>query len=155
MDVRTLCAGVLVAGLLGATPAYAQGPSIEGTYRLISRTFKDGRVLKPPQVMGLQTYTKGYRQFNIVSKGGDGKTTSRSILATYTLTPNEYTETPIFHLFVRGEDIRNLSDQPVRSAVTVENGRITFKTEQRTAVYEGRTFTATSPESVDLWEKVD
>jgi hypothetical protein len=155
MDVRTLCTGVLVAGLFCVSPAYAQGPSIEGTYRLISRTFKDGMVLKPPQVMGLQTYTKGYRQFNIVSKGGDGKTTSRSILATYTLTQNEYTETPIFHLFVRGEEVRNLSDQPVRSAVTVENGRIAFKTEQRTAVYEEMTFTATSPESVDLWEKVD
>lgn len=153
---RPIVAGFLAGMLyLLASPTLAQVPSIEGTYRLVSRTLKDGKVLKPPAVMGLQTYTKGYRQFNILSKDPEGKITSRSIIATYTLTPTEYTETPLFHVFIRGQEVRNLSAQPQQSVVTVEAGRITFKTEQRAAVYEGTKFTATSPANVDLWEKVD
>src|SRR5262245_51964437 len=75
---------VLVTMLaLAFGPAFAQAPSIEGTYRLVSRTSKDGTVLTPPEVIGLLTYTKEYRQFNIVSKDAEGKRTSRSIVATY------------------------------------------------------------------------
>ena len=51
--------GVLVVmALLFALAASAQAPSIEGTYQLISRKLPDGTVLKPPDIMGLQTYTK-------------------------------------------------------------------------------------------------
>jgi hypothetical protein len=46
--------GVLVGmGLLFACAAFAQAPSIEGTYQLISRKLPDGTVLKPPDIMGL------------------------------------------------------------------------------------------------------
>lgn len=153
---RMFAAVLLTALLLFASAALAQTPSIEGTYRLVSRTLRDGTVIRPPDVMGLQTYTKTHRNFNILSKGADGQFTSRSIVATYSLTPTEYIETTLFHIFVRGQEIRReVSTPPQRSSVIVDGKRIEFRTEQRVAVYEGNRFTATSPASVDAWEKVE
>jgi hypothetical protein len=77
-----------------STPQASSAPSIEGTYQLISRKLADGTVLKPPDIMGLQTYTKRYRNFNILSKDAEGKFTSASFVSTYTLTPTEYTDKP-------------------------------------------------------------
>jgi len=89
--------------LLLATAALGQTPSIEGTYRLVSRTLRDGTVLKPPDVMGFR----------------------RSIVATYTLTPTEYIETTLFHILARGQEVRHdLSTQPQRSAVTTDAGHL-------------------------------
>jgi hypothetical protein len=106
--------------------------------------------------MGLQTYTKSHRNFNILSKDPDGQFVSRSIVATYTLTPTDYIETTLFHILVRGQEVRREIATPrQRFSVTVEGGRIQFRLERRIAVFEGNRFTATSPASVDLWEKVD
>lgn len=154
--LHTLVAVLAAASLAIRTTALAQTPNIEGTYRLISRTLRDGTVPKSPEVMGLQTYTKTHRNFNILSKDPSGQFTSRSIVATYTLTSTEYVETTLFHILVRGEKVqREVSTPPSRSVVTIEGGRIHFRTEQRTAVYEGNRFTATSPESTDLWERIE
>jgi hypothetical protein len=156
--LRALLTGLL---LLIATGAVADAPNIEGTYRLVSRTLRDGTVLRPPDVMGLQTYTKTHRNFNILSKDPDGKYVSRSIVATYTLTPTDYIETTLFHILVRGNDVRReVSMQPERSSVTVDAGRLMIRRsatnlEQRVTVFERSKFTATSPASVDLWERVE
>ena len=153
---RVLVAVLVTALLLLASAALAQAPSIEGTYRLVSRTLRDGTVVKPPDIMGLQTYTKTYRNFNILSRDAGGQLVSRSIVATYSLTPTEYVETTLFHIFVRGPEIhREVATPPQRSSVTLDNGRLQFRTEQRVTVYEGNRFTATSPASVDAWEKVE
>jgi hypothetical protein len=155
---KTRIAGFAGALILLAGSAVAQAPNIEGTYHLVSRTLKDGRVIAPPEVIGLQTYTKKYRQFNIVSKDPEGNVVSRSIIATYTLTPAEYTETPLLHVLVRGQEVRNLSGQPQRSTVKVEGGRMTLaprEFEQRTTMFEANGFTATSAENVDRWEKIE
>jgi hypothetical protein len=85
--------------------SFAQSPNIEGTYRLASRTLKDGTVIKPPEIVGLQTYTKQYRNFNINYKSPDGKVTSRSLVAEYTLTSEEYAEKPLFHMYVDDDKI--------------------------------------------------
>ena len=152
---------MIAALLLVAGDAVAQTPSIEGTYRLVSRTLTDGTVLRPPDVMGLQTYTKHHRNFNILSKDAAGRYVSRSIVATYMLTATEYTETTLFHILVRGDDVRReVLPPPEKFAVTVDGGRIQIRRsatslEQRASVFEGATFTATSPASVDRWEKVD
>jgi len=82
---------------------------------------------------------------------------SRHIVATYTLTSTEYTETTHFHIVVRGQEIRHeLAGQPQRSAVTVDGGRLQFErpVEQRVTVFEGNQFTSTSARNVDVWEKV-
>lgn len=139
-----------------ASAAQPQTPNIEGTYQLVSRTLRDGTVIRPPEVMGLQTYTKSYRNFNILSKDADGQFVSRSIVARYSLTPTEYVETTLFHIYVRGQEIRReVSMEPQRSVVTVDGSRVQFRTEQRVTVYEGNKFTATSPGNVDVWEKVE
>ena len=59
-------------------PQASSASSIEGTYRLVSRQFPDGTMLKPPELMGLWTYTKTHRNFNIVRKDATGKFSSRS-----------------------------------------------------------------------------
>ena len=67
-SLRTLAALLTALLVLPAGGALAQTPSIEGTCRLVSRTLPDGTVQRPPAVVGLQTYTKTYRNFNILSK---------------------------------------------------------------------------------------
>jgi hypothetical protein len=139
-------------------PPASSAPSIEGTYQLSSRKLADGTVLKPPDIIGLQTYTKRYRNFNILSKDAEGTIVSRSIVSTYTLTPTEYTETPLFSLSVRGQEIRHdLSGQTQRSVVTMDTGRLQFHrpVEQRITVFEGNGFTSTGADNVDVWEKVE
>jgi hypothetical protein len=97
---------MLLVLLLGAvsfageppTPQASSAPTIEGTYRLVSRQFPDGRMLKPPEVMGLWTYTKTHRNFNIVQKDAAGKFRSFSLVSTSTLTATEYTETLLFSI---------------------------------------------------------
>jgi hypothetical protein len=94
----------------------------------------------------------------ISSKAADGQFTSLSIVSTYTLTPTEDTETPLFSISVRGQEIRHdLSGQTQRAAVTVDAGRLQFQrpVEQRSLVFEGNTITSTSANNVDVWEKVD
>lgn len=41
-----------------ATKRASKGPSIQGTYKLISRTLPNGTVQRPPDIIGLFTYTK-------------------------------------------------------------------------------------------------
>jgi hypothetical protein len=110
--------------------------------------------------MGLQPYTTRDRNFNILSKDADVQFTSLSIPSTYTLTPTEYTETPLFSIRVRGQEIRHdLSGQTQRSVVTMDAGRLQFHrpVEQRVTVFEGNGFTSTAANnaSVDTWEKVE
>src|SRR5262245_20438137 len=86
--------GILVVmTLLFALSASAQTPSIEGTWQFVSRTLPDGTVLKPPDMMGLFTYTKTHRNVNVVRKDATGKFSSTSSVSTYKLTATEYSET--------------------------------------------------------------
>jgi hypothetical protein len=154
--------GVLVVMvLLCAITASAQAPSIEGTYQLISRKLPDGTVLKPPDIMGLFTHTKTHRSFNIVLKDATGKFSSRSAVSTYKLTATEYSETVLFSIVndqIGGKDIvYDLSSQTRSVPVTVEGGRIQFKSPftPPTLVFEGNKITATAEGGfVDVWEKV-
>jgi hypothetical protein len=154
--------GVLVGMvLLFAIAASAQTPSIEGTYQFISRKLPDGMVLKPPDIMGLCTFTKSHRNFNIVEKDATGKFASLSYVSTYKLTATEYSETLLFSIRtdqIGGKDIvYDLSGQTRSTPVTVEGGRIQFKGgAQRSFVFEGNTWTSTAENNanVDVWEKV-
>ena len=154
--------GVLVGIVLFfAIAASAQTPSIEGTYQLISRKLPDGTVLKPPDIMGLFTHTKTHRSFNIVLKDATGKFSSRSAVSTYKLTATEYSETVLFSIVndqIGGKEIvYDLSSQTRSTPVTVEGGRIQFKSPftPPTLVFEGNKITATAEGGfVDVWEKV-
>jgi hypothetical protein len=144
-------------------PQASSAPSIEGTYKLISRQLPNGTRLSPPAIMGLNTYTKSHRTFNLVQKDATGKFFSSSNVSTYTLTATEYSETRLFS--VRGDQIGgkeivyNLSSETRSAPLTVEGGRIQFKDPfgTRSLVFEGNKMTATAEgnTNVDIWEKVE
>jgi len=140
---------------LVALSAAAQTPSIEGTYQLVSRKLPDGTVLKPPDIMGLFTYTKTHRNFNLVIKDATDKFYSYSLASTYTLTPTAYSETRLFSILndqSGGKDIvYDLSGKPQSVPVKMEGGRIEFKPpfDPPALVFEGNKITATL--EGDLW----
>ena len=110
--------------------------------------------------MGLNTYTKNHRTFNLVQKDATGKFFSSSNVSTYTLTATEYNETRLFSVRddqIGGKDIvYNLSSETRSAPVTVDGGRIQFKDPcgTRSLVFEGNKMTATAEGNVDVWEKV-
>ena len=154
--------GVVVGMVfLFISAASAQTPSIEGTYQLVSRTLPNGTVLKPPDIIGLFTYTKTHRNFNIVIKDATGKFYSYSLVSTYKLTPTEYSETRLFSILndqPGGKDIvYDLSEKTQSVPVKMAGGRIEFKPpfDPPVLVFEGNKMTATlEKEFVDVWEKV-
>jgi len=145
------------------TPQASSAPRIEGTYTLISRQLPDGTRLRPPEILGLQTYTKSYRTVNVVQNDATGKFSSFSNVSTYTLTATEYTETRLFSIVndqIGGKDIvYNLSPETRSAPITVEGGRIQFKNPlgTRSLVFAGNKVTATAEgnATVDIWEKVE
>jgi hypothetical protein len=145
---------------LCALSASAQAPSIEGTYKLISRKLPDGPMLSPREIMGLFTYTKTHRNFNIVQKDATGRFRSFSVVSTYTLTATEYTETLLFSILndqIGGKDVvYDLSGKTQSVPVKMEGGRIEFKPpfDPPSLVFEGNKITATRDGRVDVWEKV-
>ena len=159
---RALSGVVVVMAFLFAIDASAQTQSIEGTYQLVLRKLPDGTMLKPPDIMGLCTFTKSHRNFNFVLKDATGKFFSFSVVSTYTLTATEYSETLLFSIRTDqtgGKDlVYDLSGQTRSTPVTVEGGRIQFKHpfDPRSFVFEGNTWTSTREDNtnVDVWEKV-
>jgi hypothetical protein len=156
----TLPGILVVMTWLVALSAAAQTLSIEGTYHLGSRKLPDGTMLKPPDIMGLFTYTKTHRNFNIVQKDATGKFASYSVVSTYTLTPTEYSETLLFSIRtdqIGGQDIvYDLVGKTQSVPVKMTDGRIEFKPpfDPPTLVFEGNKITATRDGRVDVWEKV-
>lgn len=139
-----------------------KSPSIEGTYTLISRKLPDGTTLKPPIVMGLQTFTKHYRNFNIFWKDTSGKVFSYSVASTYKLTGTEYSETLRFAIMndeIGGKKIDyNLSGETKTAPVKMGGGRIEVKLpfDPPSVVFEGNKIVATAKGMfVDYWEKVN
>ena len=139
----------------------AVSPDIKGTYKLVSRQLPDGTILKPPQIMGLFTYTETHRNFNIVGQDATGKF-FRSIAATYTLTPTEYSQTRLFNVGNDASDrtkvVYDVAEKKSSAPVKMEGGRIEFKLEgEPTLVFEGIKLTATRRDQqnsfVDVWEK--
>jgi hypothetical protein len=140
----------------------AASPEIKGTYKLVSRQLPDGTILKPPQIMGLFTYTETHRNFNIVGQDATGKFFG-SISATYTLTPTEYNQTQLFNVSNDPSDrtkvVYDLAEKKSSAPVKMESGRVEFKPEgEPTLVFEGTKLTATQrgqqDSFVDMWEKV-
>lgn len=111
--------------------------------------------------MGLFTYTKCYRNFNVIWKDANGKFYSYSVVSTYKLSATEYSETLLFSIAndqVGGKEIvYTLAGQTKTAPVKVEGGRIAFKHpfDPPSTVFEGNKLTATAEGMfVDVWEKV-
>jgi hypothetical protein len=154
-----------ILGLLGISAGWAQQQpniSIAGTYTFVSRQLSDGTTQKPPDVIGLYTYTKTYRNFSLVEKNEQGHMRSVSIISTYSLTDTQYSETLL--AMVNSEQgsgqevIYDVSGKTGTSPVTVEDGQIQFKLPVDplpvSVSVKGNTLTATGPDFVDTWEKV-
>ena len=148
-------------GLILARAVFAQVPNIEGTYKLVSRTLPDGRVQRPPEAMGLATFTKTHRNFNIMWKDASGKHFSLSSVSTYKLTGTEYSETLLFRVIsdqIGGKEIvYDLSGKTQSSPVKIEGGRVQFKFpfEAPVVIFDQDKMTAaTVGGPVAVWERV-
>ena len=155
----------IVICLLGIPKGQAQQHqhlAIDGTYRLTSRKLADGTIMKPPDVIGLYTYTKSYRNFSLVEKSAQGGMRAVSITATYNLTATQYSETLLaMATSEQGSEQKvtyDVSGKTGTSPVTVDDGQIQFKLPVDplpvSLRFKGNTLTATGPGFVDTWEKV-
>jgi hypothetical protein len=149
----------LVAGL--SAQEVKKAPSIEGTYKLVSRKLPDGKMLSAPDVMGLATYTKTCRNFNVVWKDTADKFFSYSVASTYKLTGSEYTETILFSIMndeIGGKPINYTLTGPTKTVpVKMHGRRIEFKMpfDPPSISFEGNSMTATAEGVfVDNWERV-
>ena len=147
-----------------SSPATLQGeitqPSIEGTYRFVSRELPDGTILQEPDVTGLFTYTKTRRNFNIAVKDDAGQTFG-SRVSEYRLTPTEYSEMDILAISNDEADrdrvVYTRTEKTKSVPVKFEGNRIEYQPEgEPVLVFEGTKLTATSEGAfIDVWEKVE
>ena len=142
--------------------AAGEAPSIEGTYKLVSRELPNGTKQGPPDVLGLITYTKEYRNFNVYVKDTTGQSFSISSISTYKLTDKEYSEKNIYYMVndeVGGEEVTyDLSGSTATAPVSVKDKRIEFQLPlhgEPAVVFEGDKLTATRKGAfIDHWERV-
>jgi hypothetical protein len=167
-SIRRFCVVLGLAGLAlglsqvaGAAPPM-KAPSIDGTYRFVSRDLPDGTKVDPPGVIGLMNLSHGYRNFTITWQEANGKRTSMSYMAKYTFTPTEYTETSLYYAFddqASGKPITyDLTETTKSAPVTEKNGEIsvTFPHNGEPAVvFDSKGMTASRPGVfVDHWVRV-
>ena len=145
-----------------STFTFAQKADIEGTYRLVVRKLPDGTRLTAPNVMGLVTFTKTHRNFNVAWVDKDGKHFSYSVVSTYKITDTDYSESIIFSVMndeTSGKGITyTMSGDSATVPVKISEGKIEFKMpfDPVTIVFDGDRFVATSEGNfTDYWSKVD
>jgi hypothetical protein len=139
-----------------------QAPSIEGTYTLVSRDLPNGTKQVPPDILGLLTYTKEYRNFNVYWKDAGGKSISISAMTTYTLTEKEYTEKSLYYLVndeIGGKGVSYDLSRPMGTGpVSIKERRIEIQLPlhgEPSVVFEDDKLTATRKDAfVDHWERV-
>jgi hypothetical protein len=159
----TRTGGLFVAAAGFAATALAAGvPSIAGSYGLVKRVLPDGTVLTPPVVVGLMTYTKEYRNFNVGWTDKTGKHASISLVVRYDLTPTKYCEHPVFFLD-NNVGIEGMSYEAPKekgaecSAVTVKGSSVSFAIKGEPVVldFNGDRVTATAKGLfTDYWQRV-
>jgi hypothetical protein len=135
-------------------------PSIEGTYRLVSREMQNGTILQEPDAIGLLTFTKTRRNFNIAIKDDTGLTFD-SRVSEYRLTPTDYSEMDVFAISNdeanRDRFVYTRTETTKSVPVKFEGNHIEFQPEgEPVLVFEGTKITATSEGLfTDVWEKVE
>jgi hypothetical protein len=155
------CAAVCWTAVQANAADPAATPSLQGSYILDHRELPDGHQLRPPQVIGMLTFTKDRRNFNVYWTD-NGKPVSLSIISKYSLSPTEYTEENLFYFDhgVSGNQ-PTYETTPARGTapVTVRDGRIEFKFplhNEPAVVFDKNGMTATRPGAfVDHWKKVE
>ncbi|HVO75845.1 MAG TPA: hypothetical protein VMT35_17610 [Ignavibacteriaceae bacterium] len=137
-----------------------KNPSIEGTYKFIWRKLPDGTTIKPPMAIGIQTFTKDIRNFNIMWVDSSGKHFSLSIYSTYKLTDKDYTETIHFGIMndeISGKGLTYMPNQTKTVPVKMMGDKLEIKLpfDPPTVTFEGNKITAIAEgQFEDYWEKV-
>lgn len=157
-----LALGPLSLILLTSAVAPPKSPSFEGTYRLISRDLANGTKQMPPNIVGMITFTKHSRNFNVYWKDAGGKAMSISAISTYQLTNQQYRETNVYYLVndeISGKGVSyDLSSSSAASPVTIKGNRIEVQFplhDEPRITFEGNKMTATRAGAfVDHWERV-
>ena len=149
---------VLASMAMAADPRHA---SIEGTYKLVSRTSPDSLVKTAPDVFGLLTFTKTYRNLNVAWKDADGKVFSYSVISRYTLTDSAYSETRVYSIIndeIGGTGLKYDFETTTKTApVAFENGKTIIKMpfDPVSLVFEGDKAIATGDAGfIDAWFKI-
>ncbi|MCX6833083.1 MAG: hypothetical protein NT028_13315 [candidate division Zixibacteria bacterium] len=164
LTVLVLSVTLLLSALAIASEppkATAKNPSIEGTYRLVTRTLPDGTKMTSPDIIGLLTFTKTHRNFNIVWKQPDGKKFSLSIVSTYKLTDKDYTETLLYVLQndeITGKGLTyDFSGQSKTVPISMSGGSIKIKLpfDPATVTFSGNKIIGVAESMfTDDWEKI-
>jgi len=139
-----------------------QLPTLEGTWRLVSRDLPDSTTQTPPAIVGLLTFHDGYRNFNIMWKDKESaKTISISIISTYRLTSSEYAENNVYYMMnneIEGKGIKyDTSSKSGSSPVKVEDGQFSWRMplfDEPMITYKGDDLVANGPGFVDHWQRV-
>ena len=137
-------------------------PSIEGSYILDYRELPDGTKLRPPQVIGMITFTRDHRNFNVYWQD-KGKTTSIGVVSKYSLTDKEYAEENIYGAMNDESSGKaptyDTTATRGTSPVTVKGDKIEFNLPLRgepAVVFDKSGMTATRAGAfVDHWKKLD
>jgi hypothetical protein len=161
MKIRgiTVVALLAMVGMVYAGRAQASG--IEGTYRLVKRVLPDGTVVKPPAVVGFETYGHGYRNFNVKWTQADGKPASLSLTSRYELKGGQYCEQPLLWVSNNVETAGlSYTWPPAKeqcSAVKSVGGKLTFafNGEPVVATFDSNGFSAVAKGMfTDYWERL-
>jgi hypothetical protein len=157
-----LVAAIAAPGLAGGPQDNGKAPSLIGTYKLIMRQLPDGTKQTAPEVMGLLTYTKTHRNFNVIWKDANGRFFSYSVVSTYKLSAREYSETIIFSALndqSSGQPIKYDLIGPSQTVpVTIAGSRIEFKMpfDPVAIVFDQNWVTGKAEgKFTDYWERVE
>ena len=162
---RFIATAVALAGaaaLFGLASTTEMAPNIEGTYELVRRELPNGAVQKAPDVIGLLTFTRERRNFNVFWTDADGRRCSIGAISEYSLTDDEYMEKNIYYCIndeTEGTGVNyDVSSMSARSPVTKERGALHFTLplhNEPKVVFTPDGFTATREgEFVDHWKKI-
>jgi len=135
---------------------------LEGTYRLEWRRLPDGSVVKPPMVSGFLSFSKKYRNFNVMWRDDKGEIVSISSASEYDMDEKGYKETNIYYMMndpSKGAGPEyDLSHKSGKAKVVTSKGHIEFKFplhDEPDAVIDGDELVATRKgEFEDHWKKV-
>jgi len=141
-------------------------PSIEGTYRLVRRELADGSLQFHPEIQGMMTFTREYRNFSVLWRDDEGHFYSECYVARYALTASEYTETSEYLIIddqIGGHGIRyDLGSHTASAVITSDEEHLAFDLpqpfERQLSIhveFRGPELIATGQgQFVDYWERV-
>ncbi|MGQ0612794.1 MAG: hypothetical protein ACT4PV_03485 [Planctomycetaceae bacterium] len=164
MRIATLFVLLAVAALLAPRGGAAEelNAGILGTWRLVSREMADKKLRPPPHLVGLLTYTKEFRNFNVSWADAQGKRFTLASISKYTLTREAYAETSLHYLVHDEIGGKALRYEPANAkgsagAMHTDEGvelQLPLHGEPY-LVFRGETMTATREgEFIDHWERV-